>query len=205
MISDGDAVVAVEVKARAVDLGRYEEMTFLPSDGVIVMEANHYAKKKGAASAEFVLLKGHGRSGNGMKVLPSTEEFSEKDDKPEITYQFVIEKAGEHVVEIWTSPVNSLVNKRALRAVVGNGKQEKIVNILEADFRGGDYNDYRWSSAVMNQIHVVKTELPFEEGVQTLTIGALEAGMVLERILIYPAGKSLKPSYLGPEESCYKG
>ena len=205
LISDGDAVVAVEVKAQAVDLGRYEEMTFLPSDDVIVMEANHYAKKKGTANAEFILLKGHGRSGNGMKVLPSTEEFSERDDKPEITYQFVIGKAGDHVVEIWTSPVNSLVNKRALRAVVGNGKQEKIVNILEADFRGGDYNDYRWSSAVMNQIHVVKTEFSFEKGVQTLTIGALEAGMVLERILIYPVGKSLKPSYLGPEESCYKG
>ena len=205
LISDGDAVVAVEVKAQAVDLSRYEEMTFLPSDGVIVMEANHCVRKKGTANAEFVLLKGHGRSGNGMKVLPSTEEFSEGDDKPEITYQFVIEKAGDHVVEIWTSPVNSLVNKRALRAVVANGKQEKIVNILEADFRGGDYNDYRWSSAVMNQIHVVKTELPFEGGVQTLTIGALEAGMVLERILIYPAGKNLKPSYLGPEESCYKG
>ena len=204
LISDGDAVVAVEVKAKNTDVRAYAANTFLPTDGIIVMEANHFAKKKGTDKAQFVCLEGHGRSGNGMKVLPSTCEFSEKEDKPEITYQFVIEKEGEYVVELWTSPVNSLVKNRALRACVGNGSQEKIINILDADFRGGDYNDYRWSSAVMNQIHIVNTQMNFEKGVQQLTIGALEAGMVLERILIRPVSKRTLASYLGPEESYFK-
>ena len=87
---------------------------------------------------------------------------------------------------------------------MGNGSQEKIINILDADFRGGDYNDYRWSSAVMNQIHIVNTQMNFEKGVQQLTIGALEAGMVLERILIRPVSKRTLASYLGPEESYFK-
>lgn len=204
LISDGDATVAVEVKAKATNVSKLEEMTFLPTDGMIVMNAEHFRSKKGTERAEFVLLQGHGRSGNGVKALPSTEDFLPEEDKPEITYQFVLEQAGNYVVELWTSPVNSVVSKRALRAVVGNDGEEKIINILDEDFRGGDYNDYRWSSAVMNQIHVVKTEMSFKKGVQHLTIGALEAGMVLERILIYPAGKNLKPSYLGPQESYFK-
>ena len=39
---------------------------------------------------------------------------------------------------------------------------------------------------------------------QTLTIGALEAGVVLERVLIYPEKQKYKPSYLGPQESYFK-
>lgn len=203
LISDGDAVIAVEVKAMTVDTKKIPDMTFLPQDGIIVMEANHFVSKKDTTDAAFVCLEGHGRSGNGMKVLPSTAEFVESDDKPELTYRFMLEEAGEYIVELWTSPVNSLVKNRALRVVVTGGKEEKIVNILDADFRGGDYNDPRWSAAVMNQIHVVKTQMKFDEGIQQLSIGALEAGVVLERILIHPVAKRLLESYLGPQENFY--
>lgn len=204
LIGDGDTVVAVEVKAANADLNKLESRTFLPSDGVIVMEAHHYAEKKDVEGACFTHLEGHGRSGNGMKVLPSTAEFTPKQEKPEITYRFEIPEAGKYNVELWVSPVNSLVNKRALRVALKTESQKKNLNILDADFRGGDYNDYRWSQAVMNQIHVVGTKLDFEAGTQTLTIGALEAGVVLERIVIYPADMKLKKSYLGPEESFFQ-
>ncbi len=206
LISDGDTVVAVEVKATNSKLDDLEAMTFLPSpeEEVIVMEANHYAEKKDVNGVGFVLLEGHGRSGNGMKVLPSTAEFTPKGEKPELIYKFVIPEAGKYRVELWTSPVNSVVNNRALRVHLENGTQSKNLNVLNPGYRGGDYNDPKWSAAVMNQIHVVGSEMNFEEGPQFLSIGALEAGVVLERILIYPAGKKLKPSYLGPKESFFK-
>ena len=206
LISDGDTVVAVEVKAVNVNLDGLEKGTFLPDpmEGVIVMEANHYAEKKDVDGVGFVCLEEHGRSGNGMKVLPSTAEFLPKEEKPELIYRFVLPEAGKYRVELWTSPVNSVVNNRALRVHLENGTQTKNMNILNPSYRGGDYNDPKWSAAVMNQIHVVGTEMNFESGVQTLSIGALEAGMVLERIVIYPAGKKLKASYLGPEESYFK-
>ena len=206
LIGDGDTVVAVEVKAVNLKLDELEKGTFLPDpvEGVIVMEANHYVEKKDVGDAGFVCLEGHGRSGNGMKVLPSTAEFLPKEEKPELIYRFVIPETGKYRVELWTSPVNSVVNNRALRVHLETGAQTKNMNILNPSYRGGDYNDPKWSAAVMNQIHVVGTELNFEEGVQTLSIGALEAGMVLERIVIYPAGKKLKASYLGPEESYFK-
>ncbi len=204
LVSDGDTVVAVEVKAANRDLNKLEPMTFLPSDGVIVMEAHHYAEKKDVQGAAFTHLEGHGRSGNGMKVLPSTAEFTPKQEKPELTYRFEIPEAGKYCVELWVSPVNSLVNQRALRVALRTESQKKNLNVLEENFKGGDYNDPRWSKAVMDQIHIVGTKLDFEAGVQTLTIGALEAGVVLERVLIYPEKQKYKPSYLGPQESYFK-
>lgn len=206
LISDGDAKVAVEVKAVNGNLDWLEDKTFFPNveDSVIVMEACHYAEKKDAGNAGFVLLEGHGRSGSGMKVLPSTAEFQPKEEKPELIYRFVLPEAGKYRVELWTSPVNSLVNNRALRVHLDNGTQKKNMNILNPSYRGGDYNDPKWAAAVMNQIHVVGSDMNFEAGQQYLSVGALEAGLVLERILIYPSGKKLKPSYLGPGESFYK-
>ncbi len=206
LISDGDTVVAVEVKAARADLTELPANTFLPDpvENVIVMEAHHFAAKKDVEDAGFVHLEGHGRSGNGMKVLPSTAEFQPKGEKPELTYQFVLPEAGKYRVEIWTSPVNSVVNNRALRLHLDNGIQQKNVNVLNPGYRGGDYNDPKWSAAVMNQIHVIGSDMNFEAGLQHLSIGALEAGVVLERILIYSAGKKLKPSYLGPKESFFK-
>ena len=206
LITAGDAIVAVDVMATNADVTGLEVGTFLPDplESFIVMEANHYAEKKNVGEAGFVCLDGHGRSGCGMKVLPSTAEFQPKGEKPELIYRFRIPEEGKYRVELWTSPVNSVISNRALRVHLENGTQSKNLNVLNPGYRGGDYNDPKWSAAVMNQIHVVGAEMSFEKGDQFLSIGALEAGVVLERILIYPSGKKLKPSYLGPEESYFK-
>ncbi len=45
--------------------------------------------------------------------------------------------------------------------------------------------------------------MEFGEGVQELALGALEAGTVIEKILIYKEGTCVPASYLGPQESFY--
>jgi hypothetical protein len=56
---------------------------------------------------------------------------------------------------------------------------------------------------VLDNIRISKTTLEFEQGVQKITIGALEAGLVLEKLLIYKKGSEPEKSYLGPPESYY--
>lgn len=77
----------------------------------------------------------------------------------------------------------------------------RTVTLVTEDFRAGDYRDENWCRGVLDQIRTSALEMFFEEGLQELTIGALEAGAVLERICIYPAGKKMPESYLGPELS----
>ena len=205
LISDGDTRVAVEIKAKKTDVEALPAMTFVDTCGVITMEANHYARKEAVPDGSFELLADYGRSGNGMKVFPSTSDFGAQDKKPALTYSFVIPKEGDYNVELWTTPTNSLQSRRPLQVEVmaGDG-QCKTLEILSASYRGGENSDWQWCRGVLEQIRKTATEFYFAEGVQELTIRAMEAGMVLERILIYPKEMKLKESYLGPLESFYK-
>lgn len=205
LITALDTTVAVEVKAQNPDLNKVPEKTFLPKGPVCVMEARHFHHKKNAAGGEFTLLEGYGRTKSGMKVLPSTLDFTMEEERPELTYAFMLEEGGEYIVELWSAPVNSLQNKRPLNvAVAANEEAPKMVEVLSSDYRGGENSEGRWCQGVIEQIRKTKTELTFSEGLQTITVGALEAGFVLEKILLYKKGTNLKPSFLGPKESYIK-
>ena len=200
LISDGDTRVFVIIKGKRTDTEALPKGIFLPRRGVLVMEAHHFAEKKNVEKGSFCHLKEYGRSGNGMKVFPPTADFTPQEEMPELTYSFVIPEAGTYVTELWSSPTNSLQNKRPLR-VLATAKESKIVDILDADYQGGENSDPVWCEGVLNQIRKTKTECFFKAGVNKLKIGALEAGFVLERIIIYQKQNQPKESYLGPEES----
>lgn len=205
LISDGNTTVAVEVKGKEIDTSNLPDMTFLDNAGVIVMESHHYAKKTDVDKGAFGRLCEYGRSGNGMKVFPTTAYFEQSEEKPSLTYSFVIPKEGDYQVELWVAPTNSLQNKRPLRVELSaTGDEKSLVEILSENYRGGENSDREWCEGVLNQIRIAKTKRFFKAGLQELTVAAMEAGLVLERVLIYPADVRLKKSYLGPSESYYK-
>ena len=199
LISDGDTTVAVDVSGKAVKtagLSDNADHIFLMKNDIIVINAEHFCGKKDTAKGKYTLLKNYGKYGCGLKVLPSTADFDETEEKPEVTYRFYLEEVGEYQADIITSPFNSVVNHRSVNIMVN----DKKIELLPADFRAGDYNDARWCAGVLDQERRCSVILPFEKGVQELTIGALEAGVVLERVLIHKPEIVLPDSYLGPEE-----
>jgi hypothetical protein len=206
IVKDKESRVAVEVKAKAKVINTdLPKMTFLENNNVIVMNANHFCGKKDTAKGGFIELKNYGRTVCGMKVFPVTADFGENEEKPSLTYRFLIEKSGDYTVETWTTPVNSVVNKRPLRVLLESSHGEKqIVVTVPDDFRAGSPSDARWCQGVLNNIRVTKAAFKFEKGVREITIGALEAGLVLERIVIYMKNNPPLKSYLGPLESFYK-
>lgn len=202
LIQDAETTVAVDVYGKAVDAAGLPLNTFLSNQGVITMEAIHYSSRKDTDRGSFKELNGYGRSGSGMKVFPSTSDFTEEEEAPALTYQFFISEEGIYDVEFWMTPTNSVCSRRALRFVLSDSDNEKqVIEALPADFMAGNHWDGRWCKGVLDQIRIAKAQVRFVQGVQTITISALEAGLVLERILIYQNGHSLKPSYLGPMES----
>jgi len=211
VVVDGKSVVAIEIRARNTDIKNLPPMTFLENNSVIVMEANHFCGKKDTAAAAFIELKNYGRSGTGMKVFPSTANFTEHDEKPSLTYRFLIEESGAYTAEIWMTPTNSVQNKRPLRFLLTDPQGgEQLITAVPADFMAGDPSDKRWCAGVLNQIRVCTAPLTLEKGVQEITISALKAGLVLERVLIYREGSPCGThgaapleSYLGPPESFY--
>lgn len=214
LIEDGDARVAVEILGRAVpfadkkeNLGTetlLPEMTFLERNGVIAMGAEHFSGRKDTDRGSFRILEGYGKFGSGVKVFPSTAEFGEEEERPELYYRFFIREAGLYEVEILTAPTNPLKSGRSvnLRLRSGEGKTAKA-EIIPADYRGGDFWDGRWCAAALNQEHRAGVTMEFGEGVQELAVGAMEAGTVIEKILIYKKGTAVPASYLGTPESYY--
>lgn len=206
-ISDADTTVAVEVKGCAADawtaesLGLTEpvENLFLPARAGIVMEAEHYHAAKEISGTGFRRLSGF-RSGSGMKMLPSTVCYTEADEKPSLTFAFYLEEEGSYRVELWTAPCNSLRMHTPVRLAV-EAPVHETVTLLSGDYRGGDWNDALWSRGVLDQVHKNTWRLPFHKGVNYLTLAAMDAGVVLERIWIHPLDREIRDSYLGPAES----
>ncbi|MDR2922206.1 MAG: glycosyl hydrolase 115 family protein [Treponema sp.] len=199
LIKDSETVVAVEIKGRNPVTKDLPPMTFLENNGVIVIEANNFCEKKDVPAGRFIELKNYGRSGVGMKVFPTTACFTERDVSPSLGYRFLIEEAGRYTVEVWTTPANSVQNKRPLRFRLESSQGDKqTITAVPADFMAGSPSDQRWCGGVLNQIRISKISLAFEKGVREISIGALEAALVLEKLLIYKEGRGPLESYLGP-------
>ena len=215
LITDGDTTVAVLVQGRVVDTADLPERTFLQRNGVISIGAEHYAKKNDTAKGSFEIISDYGKYGAAVKVFPSTATFDEAEEKPEVTYRFYLEEDSDYQIELITAPTNSVVNCQGIHLMAtvrefqpktGASKvSERKVELLPADFRAGESSDSRWALGVLNQERRCSVVLPLNQGVQELSIGVMEPGVVLEKILIYKSSISLLESYLGPAESYMTG
>jgi len=204
LVKDNETTVAVTIKAKTINTKDLPPMTFLQNNGVFAMNANHFCEKIDAPAGIFTELKNYGRSGAGMKVFPTTSDFEEKDKKPSLVYRFLIEEPGNYNAEICIAPTNPVQHKRPLRFMLTDTqKHEQVITAVPKDFRVGDYANKSWQEGVLNHIRVCKTTLKLEKGINEITIGALEAGLVPEKIIIYKEGTELLKSYLGPAESYY--
>lgn len=202
LIQDGDTTVAVLVEGKAAPVQSLPERTFLPRKGIVTMEASHFYRKRDVEKGAYTILEGYGKYGSGVKVFPYTASFGEADEKPALGYRFLAEKAGEYKVGIVVSPSNPTKAHTGLGLLLENSCGERRrLQLVEADFRAGDCGDARWTKGVLEQERTAWTRMYFEKGVQELWIGALEAGVVPERIYVCSPGASLLESYLGPEES----
>lgn len=213
LVTDGDTVVAVEISARKVQMEELPPDTFLPQNGVVVMDAKHFVEKRDVGGAGFRTLVNYGKYGGGVKVFPVTASFGECADPwecgasspsapPLLIYRFLVEHSGAYQVELLAAPVNSPVQGKGLRLQVSvEGAGTRTAELVKRDFRAGDCRDEDWCRGALDQIRSAAVRFELEAGIHRLAIGAVEAGTVLERIRVYPADRQLPESYLGPEES----
>ncbi|ACZ30646.1 conserved hypothetical protein [Xylanimonas cellulosilytica DSM 15894] len=193
------STVAIVVSGRAVPTAGLPAGTFLPGrGGVVTMEAPHAAASTSVDGARFVELPRGGRDGSAMRVLPTTTPaFAVGEPAPTLTYPFLAETTGEYDVDVWQVPTGVVVRGTSLRYTLCG----EVVEAVAADVNAGDPRDPRWARPVIENIRVTTTRLRFEAGVAELTLGALDPNLVVERIVVRPAGTELPPSALGPRES----
>ena len=67
-----------------------------------------------------------------------------------------------------------------------NGKQEEEIGFTGKDYKSGEVSCSSWKEAVLNQEHVGRGKVMLEKGVNKIQISAREAGIVLQRLVLYP-------------------
>lgn len=200
LIKDDETNVALEVSARNIAVSGLPVKTHLENKGIIAMEAGNFFEKKDTNKGAFQVLEGYGKYGTGVKVFPSTAVFTMGEKKPYLSYRFYVEEGGAYEAELVVAPTNSVVNKQSMNVALQiNDEAEQKVELVAADFRAGESSDPRWGMGVLNQERRILTQISLKEGINVLSIGALEAGMVLERIILYKRGVKKPRNYMGPE------
>lgn len=199
-VSDGNTRVALEISGRAVLLDGCPPRTFTQREGAIVMLAEHYSAAHETGAGAFRRIADYGKFGSGMKVFPPTAEFTEAQEKPGLTYSFVIDEAGDYPVTLLTAPNNPVRMGSRVCLLLESGAQRQVLELLPASFRAGENSDSRWTAGVLDQVHTASAVFRFESGLNTLTVGAMSPGVVLEEIII---GAPKYSSYLGPLETFF--
>lgn len=197
--------VPVLVKALKKDTSALPEGAFLAEHGMFVIDAVHYADKQAGLyegeAVEFKELYDFGKYQSGIKAFPVTASFDSKENAPSITYELYSEEEKDCFLNLYTSPANPLIygGKLSMEVSVNEGAG-KLVEFTEAGYKGGEPGCIPWEQAVLNQEHVGSTEISLKKGLNKITVFAREAGMVLERLVVYPKDIERAVSYLGEKE-----
>lgn len=197
--------VPVLVKALKKDTSALPAGAFLVEHGMFVIDAVHYADKQAGLyegeAVEFKELYDFGKYQSGIKAFPVTASFDSKENAPSVTYELYSEEEKDCFLNLYTSPANPLIYGGKLSMEVSvNEESEKLVEFTEDGYKGGEPGCIPWEQAVLNQEHVGSTEISLKKGLNKITVFAREAGMVLERLVIYPKDMERAVSYLGEKE-----
>ena len=113
--------------------------------------------------------------------------FRSKENAPSVTYELYSEEEKDCFLNLYTSPANPLIygGKLSVEVSVNEGAG-KLVEFTKAGYKGGEPGCIPWEQAVLNQEHVGSTEISLKKGLNKITVFAREAGMVLERLVVYP-------------------
>ena len=197
--------VPVLVKALKKDTSALPEGAFLAEHGMFVIDAVHYADKQAGLyegeAVEFEELYDFGKYQSGIKAFPVTSSFDSKENAPSVTYELYSEEEKDCFLNLYTSPANPLIygGKLSVEVSVNEGAG-KLVEFTKAGYKGGEPGCIPWEQAVLNQEHVGSTEISLKKGLNKITVFAREAGMVLERLVVYPKDIERAVSYLGEKE-----
>lgn len=197
--------VPVLVKALKKDTSALPEGAFLAEHGMFVIDAVHYEDKQAGLyegeAVEFKELYDFGKYQSGIKAFPVTASFDSKENAPSVTYELYSEEEKNCFLNLYTSPANPLIygGKLSVEVSVNEGAG-KLVEFTKAGYKGGEPGCIPWEQAVLNQEHVGSTEIYLKKGLNKITVFAREAGMVLERLVVYPKDIERAVSYLGEKE-----
>lgn len=137
----------VKVKVKAVVITeKLPSMTFVERDGIVSMEAEHFAANESKDGKEWKCLKEYGKTLSSMKVYPMGTNFDKPGEGPSLSYSVLIREGGEYTLRVITAPTNSLEDGRNMRYAVSfdDGSASEVKTVLDEHYNiGGGHSRAR--------------------------------------------------------------
>jgi hypothetical protein len=204
--ADGRPIEVRAVVSNPAAPSRGRVTGFVESDGYVAMEAEHYTRAVESNGVRWLRIPGIGRTLSGMTPTPVTAASQTPGGAaPRLEYRVDLATAGEVKVNAYFSPSLDFRGRDGLRYAVSiDDEAPQVINAhADGSTRAGDSNR-AWEQTVANAIKVVtSTHRVAAPGVHTIKVWMVDPGLVLQRIVVDTGG--LRPSYLGPPESFYRG
>ncbi|MGN1084740.1 MAG: hypothetical protein ACI4QX_07035, partial [Lachnospiraceae bacterium] len=169
----------------------------------VSFEAGDFVEAHEAEGTAFRVLTDYGRTKDSVKAYPTTKSFTAEQAKAhetaELTYALEAAEDGEYGAVLYVSPTNPLYpgDKQQLAFSV-NGGEVQVFSTLPEKFLAGNCYNAEWNQNVLDNIRECKLTVALKKGENRLTVGTVDAGVVLQKLVVYPPKKPLKKSYLGP-------
>jgi hypothetical protein len=170
---------------------------FVEENKYISMFATNYTGIVNTPDADWTMADGLGYTGKVMMLLPAHEALS---DQPatvhaSLKYDFYTFSRGKAQMKVYCLPTHALNANHQMRVAISIDGKEPVV----IDNRTFDRSE-TWKQNVLRNSAIGTLEHVFEEaGKHTLTITALDPGIVIDRITIDFGG--LKPGYAAVPET----
>jgi hypothetical protein len=178
---------------------------FVENNGVVSMEADHFATKFDTKDIHWSVVPNLGRTGSSITIEPVTAKTqSPGPNAPRVEYNFTVFTPGNLTLETYLSPTQDYKKQGGLKyAIAMDDEKPQIINMNEGETKPDwEYPEW-WSKSVGDHIKIKKSRHKIESaGKHTLKIWALDPGVVFQKFVINGEGKP-KASYLGAPESLY--
>jgi hypothetical protein len=165
---------------------------FVESHGYVSMEAEHFTLKHDRAGAAWEVIKGLGRSGDSVTVLPpTTPSRTQPADiaakSPSLEYQLYLFHSGDARLDIDCLPTKPVAPERGVRLAISLDREAPQI----VTGKGGD--------VLANLRRLTTTVTIASPGQHTLTVWMVDPGVVMDKLVLDFAPP--KDSYLGSPES----
>ncbi len=178
-----------------------EGYLFVEHQGYCSMRAEHFSEKKDVDGKGFQAIDYLGREGAAIKAFPAMEYYENPKTAPYVKYTFMAKQTGTYKLDLHILARNPVVKGGRMRFAVSvnDGAPQEVYSVSEQYYT--EWFHKEWADGVLNHVRVVTTEVAIREGKNDIYVYAGEPGVILEKLVVYPADTELPESYFGPEES----
>ena len=201
------AGTAVEIAVRAFnprDIDRDSIEGFVESDGIVAIEAEHYAASRPAGAARWIRIEDYGHTLSGMRADAPVDVAGLVPgvDAPVLEYRMQRFSSGPAEVELTVAPTLNFAPDRGLRvALAFDDEPPQVLTLVPAGYDAANGNR-DWEASVRNNYRKLTSRHDLaDSGVHTLRIYMVDPAVVLQRIVVRDLDRALPFSYLGPPES----